>query len=303
MTTGTRGGVVVGFDGSIPARLAVYWAAREAANRRVPLRLIYVMRWPLIELADLECPMRTLDGHSLYDAARMAVAVAVQHTSEVAPGIEISSDVLTGDPIEVIAEQARGAGLLVLGTSGQTGLDGVLVGASSAELARVAECPVVIVRANSRMPMHGPGRRVVVGVDGSPASTRALWFAFDFAARHDAELVAVHAWCDLPLEGLTAGLDGSIDETLVRQNARRSLTAALSEPAERYPYVRTRKVIAVDRPAKALLSESRGAELVVVGSHGRARSAHVPLGSVSHVMLHYADTSVAIIRPPAEQPR
>jgi flavin-dependent dehydrogenase len=85
--------------------------------------------------------------------------------------------------------------LVVVGASGKTALPRMLLGSTAAELAHHCEQPVVVVREA----VSGP---VVVGVDGSSTSARAIGFAFDFADRHGAELVAVHAWADLPIDAL-----------------------------------------------------------------------------------------------------
>jgi nucleotide-binding universal stress UspA family protein len=49
-------------------------------------------------------------------------------------------------------------------------------------------------------------------------------------------------------------------------------------------------------PAAALVDESRGAELVVVGSHGRDGLGGILRGSVSHSLLHHAHCPVAVVR-------
>jgi nucleotide-binding universal stress UspA family protein len=50
----------------------------------------------------------------------------------------------------------------------------------------------------------------------------------------------------------------------------------------------------VDRPAAVLLERARGAGLLVVGRRGRAHPRGVPLGSVSHAVLHYAPCPVLL---------
>jgi nucleotide-binding universal stress UspA family protein len=51
-------------------------------------------------------------------------------------------------------------------------------------------------------------------------------------------------------------------------------------------------------PPAVLIDESRGAELVVVGSHGRGGFGGMVLGSVSHALLHHAHCPVAVVRSP-----
>jgi hypothetical protein len=50
-------------------------------------------------------------------------------------------------------------------------------------------------------------------------------------------------------------------------------------------------------PAQALIDESDGAELVVVGSHGRGGFTGMLLGSVSQAVLHHAACPVAVVHP------
>lgn len=291
MSESVRDAVVVGYDGSVAARLALYWGVQEAASRSTPLWLVNVFRWPLPELAGLGGLVKPLDRARFRAAAMTELDTAVAHCAQVARGVEVWSDVVDGEPVAVLGDLAREAAVLVLGSSGQGSVYRVLVGATSAELARRTNTPLVVVRGNTRLPIDNHRKHVVVGVDDSPASRRALEFAFDFAERHGTDLVAVHAWCDLPLEALAT----EIDEVAARDKAEALLTATLAGPAGQYPKVQVRPIVTLDRPGQALLDESRGAALMVVGDHGRAQSANVPLGSVSHAVLHYADCAVVVV--------
>jgi nucleotide-binding universal stress UspA family protein len=78
------------------------------------------------------------------------------------------------------------------------------------------------------------------------------------------------------------------------------LAERLAGWGEKYPDVRVQRVVTRDRPARALVDESRRAQLVVVGSRGRGAAAGLLLGSVSHAVLYRAHCSVAVVRPPAE---
>ena len=84
--------------------------------------------------------------------------------------------------------------------------------------------------------------------------------------------------------------------------------AAADEPAmmaerlagrrEQYPNVHVVQKAMRKDPEEALIDESRGAELIVVGSHGRGGLGGIMRGSVSHALLHHAHCPVAIVRTP-----
>ena len=137
-------------------------------------------------------------------------------------------------------------------------------------------------------------RTVVVGVDGSPVSERALAFAFDEAALRGAPLVAVHTWLDLvadPVVGLLT------DWAAVEAEEQVVLGERLAGWARKHPDVPVRRVVRRDGPTHALLTEAEGAQLVVVGSRGRGGFAGLLLGSVSHAVLHRSPCPVAVVRP------
>jgi hypothetical protein len=109
--------------------------------------------------------------------------------------LPVSTETVTGYPIDVLADEARHAKLLVLGTSGLGGLAGVMAGSDAAGLAGRAACPVVGVRGADRDPFSPSP--VVPGLDGTEASEVGTAFAFDAAAACRVPLIAVHTCSDM----------------------------------------------------------------------------------------------------------
>lgn len=218
---------------------------------------------------------------------RRELASVVDQCLQRAPGLEVRTELSSGDPVEVLADLAQRAELLVVGSTGLGSAETVMVGSTSAELlSRPEGAPVIIVRGEQpETPSH-----VVVGVDGSPTSARAIDFAFDFAARRACELVAVHAWSDTPL-----GL-GHFDRSRMDREATELLSASLADQVRRHPDIPLRQITSAEQPARAVVDAAKGADLVVVGSRGRGAIRRKLLGSVSHAVVHCAPCPVGVVR-------
>lgn len=277
--------VVVGIDGSSSALDAVRWAAREAARRRAALQLVSAFSWH---------DTRHIGDHGHYREVmlrrtREAVSEAAETAAQAAPGIEISERVVDGFPVPRLVAASRHAGLVVIGDRGLGGFSSLVVGSVAIGLAAHAECPVVVVRGELSA---GTGP-VVVGIDGSQVSEAALAFAFEVADARRVPLVAVHAWTDSVLDAAVVPLLGWEAIETVEQLL---LAERLAGWGEKYPDVEVRRVVVRDRPAHALIEQAAGAQVVVVGSHGRGSAAGLVLGSVSHAVLHHAPCPVAVVR-------
>lgn len=281
--------VVAGVDGSNSAVRAVRWAAREAARRRAPLRLVAAVA-AAPAMAQFAYAGAGPDPREvLLRQARTHLAHAAQATVDAAPGTEPTQELLDGFPIPRLVEESRSAQLVALGDRGLGGLTGLLLGSVAFALAAQGACPVVVVRGRTEA-TEGP---VVVGVDGSPVSEAALAFAFEAAATRGAPLLAVHVWWDLLLDPRTLP---SLDWDAIAERERAELAERLAGWGEKYPDVAVQRLVTRDHPAQVLAEQSERAQLLVVGSRGRGALSGLLLGSVSHAVLHRAACPVAVVR-------
>ena len=145
---------------------------------------------------------------------------------------------------------------------------------------------------------------IVVGVDHSEGAKAALRFALEEATLRQATLRVVHAWQYAYLgatgfEGFYPALGGDIKE--LRDAAERDLDATLREAIPETGAVEIERRVVEDRPAAALVEESRGADLLVVGSRGHGGFAGLLLGSVSQQIAHHAPCPVVIVHQKREQ--
>jgi nucleotide-binding universal stress UspA family protein len=277
--------VVVGFDGSDLARRAALWAAEEASRCGATLQVVQAVRSPLPE--PVFTPMSTpvpefVTEETMRRAAQDHLAELAAEIKRNWPDLQLSTRVGLGRPVDVLAMEE--GELLVLGSSGRTGIAEMFLGSTAAELVSIGGRPVVVTRSG---PLDG---RVVVGVDGSDTSADAIVFAFTFASRHGRELLAIHAWNDVGWAELPEQ-----DWDHIRVDLAKLLEDQLADHRARHPEVHVAQEVAFDAPARALLQAADGAALVVVGSHGRGAVKRAILGSVSHAVLHHAPCPVAVV--------
>jgi nucleotide-binding universal stress UspA family protein len=137
--------------------------------------------------------------------------------------------------------------------------------------------------------------RIVVGVDGSAGSTRALRWAVDEARRRAATVDVVHAWQypHVPDVGFAVG-GYSIDPAALEASARTVLDHCITSAASG-DGVRIEPILVCGDPASTLLDVAKGADLLVVGSRGRGGFVGLLLGSVSQQCAHHTPCPLVIV--------
>ena len=176
--TGELRDVVVGTDGSDCALGAVRWAAREAARRGVPLRIVHAAEY-LGRQNSAETPSPELP------TARRIAAKAYTIARQTAPGLDASTDVVAADPATALLAAAAQGALIVLGSSTTGAADELVFAPVALRVSARSPRPVVVV---PRLRGHTDATRPVVGVlgIGDPEDDEAV---ADFAAevaRHSA---------------------------------------------------------------------------------------------------------------------
>jgi nucleotide-binding universal stress UspA family protein len=139
-------------------------------------------------------------------------------------------------------------------------------------------------------------KTVVVGVDGSPNSRKALTWAAAEAAEHGAELIVLNVWEHtlLPPAGSL-----SVSEHYVPDSSQRTaedLVKEIKEELGENPAVVVQPIVKQGSPAKVLIDESKDADLLVVGTRGHGGFRGLVLGSVSQHVAGYAKCPVAVVR-------
>ncbi len=138
----------------------------------------------------------------------------------------------------------------------------------------------------------GGGRRVVVGVDGSPESEMALQAAVDEAGRRGAALEIYSYWTHPAIAGVVSFPNAEIAEA-----AQEVLEKALRRAGELDGSVAATGECREGSAANELVEDAKGAELLVVGSRGIGGFRGLLLGSVGQYCAQHAPCPVLVMRP------
>ena len=280
--------IVAGTDGSEESLRAVDWAAREAALRGAPLRIVAAAA-VLPRMISRAGPGQYDTVTDVLDKERdSALTVAAGRAAKAAHGVLIDTDPLTGPPAQAVVESGSGALMLAVGSRGIGAFAALLLGSVSRYAASHALCPVVVVRDEAPEP-HG---LVGVGVGDLDNCGDSLTFAFEEASLHHASVLALHAWHTPQTDISRAGqMSAAPERRAVAADAAKHLDALLEEWRAKYPDVPASQEIVHGHPARALIGLSARADLVVIGRH----SGHQGPGSVRHAVLNHAHGPVATV--------
>lgn len=287
------GSVLVGFDGSEGSAVALSWAAVAAKQRGRTVEVITTWSMPA---ADLGIGASSTLQQELVDELRKEA----QSTND--EGLKIAADlgangvgeIVVGRTARVLVNrsESEGACMVVVGSHGASGLTGFLLGSVSRQVATHAQCPTVVARPAVENP-----NGVVVGVDGSAHSLKALEWAFEQASFAQMPLRVLHSW-EIPPTWSMVEVPSYEPEVLIRDygNAElRETSEAMAGFREDFPDVQVRQEVMKGSPVKSLVKASQDAALLVVGSRGLGGFRGLLLGSVSHAVVHRAVCAVAVV--------
>ncbi|WP_428261090.1 universal stress protein [Haliangium sp.] len=205
---------------------------------------------------------------------------------------------LVADNVLEYATESK-ADLIVMGSSGLSGTARLILGSVADKVSRSAPCPVLITRINSdeERPSE-PFKRVVVAVDYSPFSGPSMRLGRAVLAP-GGSVELVHVWASPYLSALNAQLGGPDNEPMANAiaAARADQADRLESFAEQGELSGVSCFVATGGVPSALLDrvDEIGADLLVLGAHGRRDLGERLLGTTADRVLRHAETSVLLI--------
>ena len=276
--------VGVSTGGSATMR-AVRWAAERASASGSSLRLVHVVDDDSALVARAAAAPGEATSVESIDAERQVrecLDEAAALVMAVDDGIEVVTTLERGNPVDVFERISADAGMLVVGSDWHGGRRASRRRVLSLRIAAVSRAAVAVIPDLDL----GDRRGIVVGVDGSHISDRALAFAADEADRMDEPLIAVHSWDVVAMVGGEYGYGAPLiaADDLSRAESE-ILEAALAPVVAAHPGLEVVRSVVAGDPVHDLTEAASGASMLVVGSHGRGALARFLLGSVSQGVL------------------
>lgn len=133
--------IVVGVDGSEHAVRALRWAVEDARRRGAGLAVVHAVPYPF-NLAD-PVLIPPPPEHDLRAAGLKVVDEALAGVE--VEDLDVERAAVIGQAASVLCDAAVGAELLVIGSRGLGGFQGLLAGSVTHQAVAHAPCPVVVV--------------------------------------------------------------------------------------------------------------------------------------------------------------
>ncbi len=286
---GRAGDVVAAVDGSVHDAAVLAWAGGEAERHGSMLRIVTVVDAGL-QLTPYESLVagspglaEQVDADSRTHVSEQADLVRAAH-----PGLAVSTEVPWGSPSAGLVAATEGARLLVMGGPGH-GIGSVVVPVTAH-----AHCPVLVVPEG--FPADRP-RRVVVALDGSEQSLRALEVALGVVDPEGGAVTCVAAWRTEIEGGMLVTWPLADPMPAVDERFEAVIDHAVDRAGPAHPGIRIDRVVRHGYAATVVLdvAREREADLVAVGNRGHGGFTGLLLGSVSRRVVAKADRPVLVV--------
>jgi nucleotide-binding universal stress UspA family protein len=279
--------IVIGVDGSKYGRWAAGWAARLPVATPVRVTAVHAVDLTYLKAPFMSQPVVIGNEPFLRAEVRRIEDLSrrvVRETRAMLSSLRLTGKVVCqkGAAATTMLQHAKRGDVIAVGSRGLDALDRFLLGSVSTQVVLHAPCSVLIVKEAPR-PVH----RILVAVDGSPASEKAIRFVEqDLLPQwqmRDTEIILVHA---MPLlkypEVKEAGkkLFKRYADKLVKAGFTVTEAPRLGRPAD--------EIITVARQKQA--------DLIVMGAKGLGAVGRFFLGSVSTKVAQHSACSVLVVR-------
>lgn len=279
--------IVIGVDGSKYGRWAAGWAARLPVAKPVRVTAVHAVDLTYLKAPFMSQPVVIGNEPFLRTEVRRLEDLAkrvVRETRTMLSSLRLAGKVVCekGAAARTLLQHARAGDVIAVGSRGLDALDRFLLGSVSTQVTLHAPCSVLIVKEPPK-PIH----RIVVAVDGSSASEKAVRFVRqDLLPQwqlRNTEILLVHVMPLLKYPELKEA-----GKALLRRSAGKLVADGFT----------VTEVPRLGRPADEIITvaKQQKADLILCGAKGLGAVGRFVLGSVSTKLAQHSPCSVLVVR-------
>jgi nucleotide-binding universal stress UspA family protein len=279
--------LIVPLDGTSPASNALEGAGVLARALGADVELLHVV---------VPSHFSTANGTNSVDPTTVLNCARASLPADLNVHIKISE----GDPATKILERIQQIpeAVIAVQSRGRKGLSRALLGSVSDHIVRTAPVPVIVTRDTMRFPRRTLNV-ILVPLDSSPLSERAIPYAVELAKRTEATIEIVSV-VDVSQMSAYAGIDRRSDVVDCLENeARDAALVYLDDWVKRIRAegLRATWEVRLGRPADEIIraAETTDTDLVVMSTHGRGGLRRWAFGSVTDDVVQRGDCPVLIV--------
>jgi nucleotide-binding universal stress UspA family protein len=224
-------------------------------------------------------------------------------------GHEVISEVQLGLPKKAIPEYAKqwAADLVMVGSHGQSALTRFLLGSVAQAVLRTSPCSVEIVRPNAAVSRLSHGMKILLATDGSECSAKAVYSVANrpWPAKSEIRIISVVQLLTPENQVFASPLCAEYPTSLLEEVWKEARTRAEEAVADAQKTLSAAglnicdcEATPVGEPRSFILDAAKawGADLIVLGSHGRRGWDRLLMGSVAESVATHAHCSVEVVR-------
>lgn len=296
MTTKIFEHIVIGYDFSESCRIALHEAVRLAQRHHAKLTLFHAIDDLLLQYNHLMTLSPPELEAAIHAEAKKDIDALLQ---KVGGSVIYEVHICSGKPYKELLAfcQKDDVSLLVIGKTGASALERILLGSTAERLLRHADVPVLLVR-----PDKEPGfQKILVPVDFSELSQMALKEAFALAIYEGASLEVLHIveFGTLPLPAGVGAFEEALNLPLVMQDqAREEMARFIADFDFGDIHVHTHLTVGAPDQEITRYAEENSCDLIVMGSVGRTGLQGFLLGNTADRVSRRAQCSLLTLKPP-----
>ncbi len=227
------------------------------------------------------------------DKIKAMIPVEIMGKGDIIPMVRFGKPFL--ETMQVVKE--NNVDLLVIGTHGRAGVDRVMLGSVAERIVRKAGCPVMVIKGIK----YTGFKRIIVPIDFSDCSRKALEYAIATARAHNSRLTILHIYEKSFVEPYVnaANSEEKADEIMkeierVNETKYDEFLKTVDLNGVEYEKLLKKGIAETDIVEIAMEQQ---ANLIVMGTHGRSGIKHILIGNTAEEVVRTVHCDIIIVKP------